>query len=242
MKTNIRSFVLLYIALILCNCSTIKDNTSNGHAIERISTFWMKKDDRYTPILINEKVWFKDSIGITQICGFFSTINENEMSTVVKTVGYRMIDLSKKWVYEYSNLSDTAKIVRKFRYSDTTQLIGGWNFSNPKPIELEKFTFLPDTTINSSVLKQANVRYNFNGTAFDGYCRFNCQIKGTFFELDKGISTKGGCPLVYFRASPKHDSDAKFEQEIKHLPNNFTDSIKKIFIAWRQNESIWPIE
>lgn len=219
-------------------CSTIKEKSTKDYAIERISTFWIKNDNRYTPIVITEKVWLKDSIGITQICGIFTTEKEKEVSTNIRTVGYRMVNLRKKWAYEYSDFSDTAKILRKFSYNDTTQVIGGWNFTNPKPIQIQKFIFLPDTIINSSILKQGKVTFNFNGISFGGYCLFNCQMKGRYFELDQKLSKKGGCPLVYFSSSPITDSNAKFEQEIKYVSDSFSDSVNKVFIAWRRNENI----
>jgi len=124
---NLSMFVYFILVLaIFCNCKGAHRIANTGEAVEHVTTFWKSANNIDTPYLsITQKAWYQDSIGITQICGInFVTIN-NVQSVNIATIGYRFKNLKKKWAYEYSSLSDTALIERKYRYADTTHFTGG---------------------------------------------------------------------------------------------------------------------
>ena len=241
---NLSMFVFYILALaFFSNCKTAQRIATSGEAVEHVTTFWKRANNNDTPyISITQKAWFQDSIGITQICGInFVTINNVE-SVNISTIGYRFINLKKKWAYEYSSLSDTALIERKYRYVDTTHFMGGWNFVNRISHPVDSFRLLPDTTIGAITYKQANASFLLNKTRYKGICLFRCDIKETDFHINTVISNQMGCPLVFLRTYPEQNPHSRSDAEIKHISNHFPDSIVKVFAAWKRNQIRYPVE
>jgi hypothetical protein len=240
-----RSFIILGISsavALFCNCRVNRHAISRYEAIERKSTLWTFTNNVDSAFVISEKAWYQDSIGITQKCGIFTEGNDDVLSTKVVTVGYRFFDLRKKWAYEYLSFTDTAKIVRKYRYTDTTHMVGGWNFGNKKTIAATGFQVLPDTAIDGITFKRCSVQFNASGTPFEAMGLFRCDKKDSWFQLDTGISRRIGCPLVFFRMYPSTKPHSKFDQEIRFVSNQSEDSVIKVFAAWKKNERVYPVE
>jgi len=237
-------FMCFILALaIFSNCKTAHRIATTGEAVEHLTTFWKNANNIDTPyISITQKAWFQDSIGITQICGInFVTIN-NVQSVNISTIGYRFINLKKKWAYEYNSLSDTALIEPKYRYVDTTHFMGGWNFVNRISHLVDSFRLLPDTTIGAITYKQANASFLLNKTRYKGICLFRCDIKKTDFHINTVISNQMGYPLVFLRTYPEQNPHARSDEEIKLVSNHFPDSIVKVFAAWKKNQIRFPVE
>lgn len=241
---NLSMFMCFILALaIFSNCKTAHRIATTGESVEHLTTFWKNANNIDTPyISITQKAWFQDSIGITQICGInFVTIN-NVQSVNISTIGYRFINLKKKWAYEYNSLSDTALIERKYRYVDTTHFMGGWNFVNRISHLVDSFRLLPDTTIGAITYKQANASFLLNKTRYKGICLFRCDIKKTDFHINTVISNQMGYPLVFLRTYPEQNPHARSDEEIKLVSNHFPDSIVKVFAAWKKNQIRFPVE
>ncbi len=222
---------------VLSNCKSV-GNISRGEAIERICTFW--NPTHKTPIL--EKAWYQDSIGITQICGFFSEESGTSKTFAIRTIGYRFVDLRKMWAYEYGSFTDTATITRKFRCTDSAQYPGGWNFANRTPIAVDTFQLLSDTVIKAVTYKRCKISYIFNETRFDGIGLSCCDKKRTYFQIDTAMSNRMGCPFVYIRAYPKINPVSGMDTEVKFISDNFPDSVRTVFSAWKKNESLYPVK
>jgi hypothetical protein len=241
---NLSMFVYFILVLaIFCNCKGAHRIANTGEAVEHVTTFWKSANNIDTPYLsITQKAWYQDSIGITQICGInFVTIN-NVQSVNIATIGYRFKNLKKKWAYEYSSLSDTALIERKYRYADTTHFTGGWNFVNRISHPVDSFRLLPDTTIGAIIYKQANASLLLNKTRYKSVFLFRCDVKKTNFHINTVISNQIGCPLVFLRIYPEQNPHARSDEEIKLISNHFPDSIVKVFDAWKKNQIRFPVE
>lgn len=226
----------------MSNCKTIRYNPS-GEFIERMTAFWeVGKNSDTTYITLREKAWYKDSIGITEVCGIFTEETDTSRVTTTKTLKYRFIDLRKMWAYEYSSLVDTASLIRKFKCTDTARYTGGWNFANRTPFSVDSFKVLSDTVINGVTYKQCKVSYLFNEARFDGYGLARCDKKGTVFQVDTAMSNKIGCPLVYFKLHPRINSRSGVITQVDFISDNIPHSVAKVFTAWKKNENLYPVE
>lgn len=229
--------------VLFSNCNTSRTLTDSSEAVESVSTFWKLKNNVDTPVwIIPEKAWYQDSIGITQICRIWNIQTDTSSITTVQTIGYRFVDLRKKWAYLYGSFSDTASIKRKYRYNDTTVFTGGWNFANRKPTSFDSSCQLPDTIVNSITYKRRKLYFKFNHASFESIGMFRCDNKSSHFAIDTAISNKIGCPLVFFRMNPINNPHARLDQETKLISNSFPDSVRKVFAAWKRNEQKHSVE
>lgn len=232
-----------FAIVLFGNCKGSRSITLSSEAVDHVSTFWKIKNNIDAPyITLSEKAWYQGSIGITQICSIFSVETDTSKSINITTIGYRFVDLQKKWAYEYASFSDTASVKRKYRYTDTTKYSGGWNFANRTPLPLESFHFLPDTIINAVVYKRCKVSYFFNHNRFEGIGLLRCDKKNTNFQIDTAISNKIGCPLVSLRIYPANNPHARLDREVKFISDHLPDSVVKVFAAWKRNENIDPVQ
>jgi hypothetical protein len=226
------------------SCNSSRHINFQGEAITNVATFWKVENNMDTPYFkLPEKAWYHDSLGITQICRiWFATAADNSKSTYIETMGYRFVDLKKKWAYEYISLSDTASVRRKYRLTDTTLFSGGWNFTHRTSVPFDSFQYLPDTTIDAVIYKQCKVSFVFNKNRWEGIGLLLCDNKNTQFQLNTVISSKTGCRLVSFRQYPIENSHARFDMEVKFISNYLPDSVARVFAAWKRNEKIYPVQ
>ena len=240
---SIYAITFYTLAIILfCNCKGIYSITNDGESIIQKSTFWKFSNNKDTPyIVLSEKAWYKDSLGITEICQIWSQLDDTVRTSGVRTIGYRFTDLRKKWAYHYESFTETAKITRKYHYSDTTVFSGGWNFDYPKSMTIENLQVLSDTIVSGIKYKQSKITISFNEAYFEGIGMFRFDKKNSVFTIDKELGKKVGGPLVYLGAYPIENHHAKLEREIKFLSNNMPDSVIKIFEAWKRNEKLFPV-
>jgi hypothetical protein len=119
MKKFLISLGLIYAIALLGNRIDLTYADASGEAIICTGTFAsLKNNQLVSDISIPEKAWYKNGIGITEMAGIF--INESSTgvkTTNITTVGYLFVDIQKRWVYEYANFSDTAKVLRKYYFS-----------------------------------------------------------------------------------------------------------------------------
>lgn len=232
-----------FVLVIFSNCKITHRIVDSGEVVEDVNTFWKTVNSIDTPYInISQKAWYQDGIGITQICQINFVTNGSDQSINISTIGYRFLDLKKKWAYEYNSLSDTALMMRKYRFSDTTRFIGGWNFVNRISHPIDSFRILPDTTISKITYKQAKTSFLINKTKYEGICIFRCDIKKSNFQINKAISNQMGCQLAFFRKYPVENPQSKNDEEIKFISNHFPDSIVKVFTAWKKNELLYTVE
>lgn len=233
----------LFILFIFSNCKITHRTVDYGEVVENVNTFWKTVNNIDSPyIKISQKAWYQDSIGITQICQINFVTNSSGQFINISTIGYRFLDLKKKWAYEYNGLSDTAQIERRYRFSDTTHFIGGWNFVNRLSNQIDSLRILPDTTINKINYKQAKANFIINKTRYEAICIFRCDLKMSDFQINKVISNQMGCQLAFMRNYPVENPQSKNDEELKFISNHFPDSIVKVFAAWKKNELLYPVE
>lgn len=237
---------LLFIGFsifLIAGCGASKTGHVTAEAIEQTTKFWRIENGKDAPfVTISEKAWYQDGMGITQIC--FINIVEDKISRSinVKTVGYRFLDLKKKWAYEYQNVSDTSAIRQKRKFTDTSIFVGGWNFAVRASIPVGSFQYLSDTLVGGLNHKKYKMYFSYKDTQCEALELFRCDKKSSVFQIDSAISAKIGCNLVYFRMSTVQNPHVVIEQEVKHISYNLPDSVSKVFRAWKRNEKEHPVE
>jgi hypothetical protein len=233
-------FLVNYLIAALA-CKSGKPAVYSGESVEQITSFWQAKNNDTTQTSMLEHAWYRDSIGVTQVCGMFTEETDTSSIVTIRTIKYRLVDLRKMWAYEYLTFTDTAQITRKFKITESERYGGGWNFAFRTPHAVDSFRVLPDTTIDAIAYKRCNLSYIFNDARFDGSGLARCDKNGTAFEIDTAISTKIGCSLVFLRISPRFNPHSGIDRRIKFVSNNFPDSVARVFTAWKKNESLYPV-
>ncbi|MEO8173113.1 MAG: hypothetical protein ABI581_08525 [Sediminibacterium sp.] len=208
-----------------------------------LHTFALWPPGSDTPSLtITEKVWYCDSIGISEMCTIVTTQNDTISTIKAPTIGFRYFDLRDKSIYEYRHFSDTALPVRRFIGSDTSKLSGGWNFIKPPNPLVDTLTRLPDTVIANIVHQKYRMTFKANGYNFVSFGLFRCDIQSTIFDIDPVLNKRVGCPMVGLHILPVGSNGLGSNQQIKVNSNEFPDSVRKVFTAWRENEKRYPIQ
>lgn len=242
---KIRYLVIISICLAVCfiNCNFYPISNANGESVEHISIFWKKENGVNKPYMkMTSKAWSQGNIGITEVCEFHIQQTDTSETTTVKTIGYRFIDLEKKWAYDYLTLKDTATIVRKYRYTDTTKFIGGWNFAQPSNIKVDSYEALLDTTVENKKYRRCLVTYKFGNVDYGGIGWMDCTENGTLFNIDQGISKVSGCPLVFLSMYPVEGQKSGLDSRIKFISNSLPDSVIRVFSGWKKNELSYPVQ
>ncbi len=145
-----------------------------------------------------EKVWYRDSMAIESVSGFFST-TDSKGNTIEKdsTLHYRFSNLRKGTVYEYGSFSDTSTLIRKYSYSDSIKMFGGWGFNYARRWDYEgAIKNIPDTIIGDTFFKRLKIHRTIKNIPYIIDCYFMCDKKDVILNLDIDLSHKIGCPLV----------------------------------------------
>lgn len=121
--------------ILLCSCTGSRHTISQGEIIDRVSTFGTFENNLDSSFVISEKAWYQDSIGIAQICGFFTEGTDDVQTTTIKTFGYRFVDIRIQNTYRYC--CDLEKISVHRYYIDSR----GGNFANKKSVGLQILRF-----------------------------------------------------------------------------------------------------
>jgi len=189
-----------------------------------------------------DNIWYQDSVGITQASGVQSVQNDTKDTLFAIPLGYRFVDMRKKWVYEYRNLSDTAEIVGKYDKADSIGLTGGWNFYRKASIKFDSLHIMGDTIINDVTYQKHRYVQTFKGTRLLGEILSRCDRKGTLFQLDVGVSNAIGCPMVKGTSLTSDGRFATTSVEIEFVRNRLPDSVRRVLEAWKRNVERYPVK
>ncbi len=234
--------VLFYPLLMLVFYNVDSSNETEEHLRVTRTSYRIVNKELIVQALFSDSIWYKDSVGITQLSELHPTISGSFDTLHSITVGYRFVDMRRNWVYEYRNLSDTAEIVKKFSKADSIGMTGGWNFFRTASIKFDSLRFVCDTTVNGIGYTKYLFVQNFQGKLFSSEALAQCNRKGTIFLLDVGLSNEIGCPVVKGISYKRDYSFPVSSVEIEHISNVFPDSIRRIFSAWKKNVALHPVQ
>lgn len=231
-----------YLLLISLFCETYPPKPTSEHLQLRKTSYRIINNEPTVQLTFTDNIWYQDSTGITQLSGLKS-MNDGAKDTIFSVpLGYRFVDLRRKWVYEYRNLSDTAEIIEKHGNADQAQLSGGWNFFRTSAIKFSNLKFIRDTDMNGKALRKYRFVQDFQGIQLIGEAFGDCDRKGTLFLLDVGLSKDMGCPMVKGNAFTQDGKFISSSVEIEFISNDIPDSVKHAFVAWKRNVQKFPVE
>lgn len=192
----------------------------------------------------SQKLWYQDSLAIEEV-RYIKIATDSKNNTVKEypIMNFRFNDLRKRTVYEYQNLSDTAKLIRKYSFDDTSiQMTGGWNFKHIRNWGHNgPATHLPDTIIDNVIYNRKSFFRGDEKFPYIMICYFRCDKKETIFTLDPFISKEIGCPLVkMYHYSPINKGMHIFS-EVKIFANKFTPEEQKVFDTWKKYAEDNPV-
>jgi hypothetical protein len=244
-------FIISVLLFTISSCSAQKKCKNCGIVVFKKMFYEpaLKKyvhDEPYGP---DTKVWFKDSIAIVKTMGIHApTVNGVEIKREVVLMHYTYIDLRKMLFYKYATFSDTAKIVQSYNkvQADTVFWNVNWRFYEYHDIlYTEPLESLPDTIIEGRVFQRIKIiNKNIKDTTDikTSIAYFDCERKGTMFQIDKTLSEKIGCPMVKYYILPSIKYAGAIAGEIEFVTDKLTDAELKVFDAWEKNVEKYPVK
>jgi len=235
--------VTLFINLASC-ISTEQPKLADKSGQVQLKTHFYNLEGKqtFTDIL---RVWYKDSMAIEEIHKTKTVTDTANLTTVsYPVILYRYIDLRSKTLYDYKNLSDTAKVINKAVLPDSLMEDYGWSFYSEKAYRVkEKPEELSDTVIKNITYKR--VKFNFprddpKENFLIGYYR--CDNKGNLFSLEKSYSKKINCTMVKFYDFKAGESMPYASIEVDFVSDTLSGEELKIFDAWEQNARLNPVD
>ena len=240
-KTNLYLYFLL--TWISCATSSSQVQKNGGQYLQSRKTSYRIDNNIATAFLtLVDNVWYQDSVGITEINSIRSLKTGTTDSFYSATIGYRMTDMRKAWVYEYRNLSDTAAIVRKYANADSQLVTGGWNFYRRSTIQFDSLHATGDTIFGGVTYQKYRYIQDFHGKRFLSEVLSRCDKKGSIFLFDKGLSKAIGCPGVRITVLTPDGKLPMEIGEIKLISNEIPDSVQHVLSAWKRNLYLYPAQ
>jgi hypothetical protein len=189
-----------------------------------------------------EKCWFADSFAIEEIRQLNITENTKGIKSQRFDIRhYRFTDLRKQMIYEFNTFTDSAKLIRKYAYSDSVPVVSGWGFNKAKNWEYKGNTeLIADTIYDNNPYKRAKITKVLNDIHYTLLCYFDCARSGTIFNMDPDLSAKTGCPLVKLYYFSPQKKGLHMTLEVKFISSSLTKEEKKIFDAWRNFTDVNP--
>jgi hypothetical protein len=237
--------LFFYPLFVLLSCGTSRTHTSDRpeeHLQIRRTSYSIANNEATEYLAMIDNVWYQDSVGITQLSGIKSM--QVESKTILSSIllGYRFVDMRRKWVYEYKTLSDTATIIKKQGNADSVELAGGWNFFRKAAIQFDSLRVIGDTSIDGVQYQRHRYAQHFAGKTLRSEILSRCDRKGTIFHLDVGVSNAIGCPMVKGTSLTPDGRLPTQSVEIEFISNIFPDSVRRVLAAWKRNVELYPVE
>ena len=237
--------IILYTLLATVSCAVSPKHSANALVEQvkvRITSYRIANNAATAYLSFTENGWYEDSVGITQLCSIKSVQEGTKDTTFAVTTGYRLVDMRKKWAYEYRTMSDTAALVNKQLITESVVLLGGWNFLPNVDITFDSLRSLTDTTIQGITYARYMVLQSFRGKQTLSEKWVRCDKKKSIFRFNRGLSTHIGCPVVKGTTVTPDGRLPMSSVEIEFVSNAFPDSVRRVFAAWKRNVQQYPVQ
>ena len=182
-------------------------------------------------------IWYKDSVAIEENSMMrFKSDSRNGTRRWIEILNYRFNDLRDSVIYVYRNFSDTARLISKYAFDDTSiKKVGGWGFN-----QIRKMNYagdpqpLSDTTIEEINYKRLRVYTERDNVRYKATEYFRCDKRNSIFTFDPYLSKKVGCPCVKFINQMPDDSHGALVTEVNFLRDSLTTEELRVFNSWEQ--------
>ena len=162
------------------------------------------------------------------------TTSKNKTTMRIDVLRYRFNDLKTRSVYVYRSFSDTAQLIQKYNFEDTTvRKVGGWGFHHKRVHDyIREPQKLPDTTLNGITYQRLNLDRIIEGEKTNSLFYFQCNAPTRIFTFDSRLADKVGCPAVKFYAT--HPKKAAILLEVNFVRNTLNEHELKVFEVWKR--------
>jgi hypothetical protein len=143
----------------------------------------------------------------------------------------------------YGTFSDTAKLISKYSFEDTTvKRTGGWGFNesrelnyvgNPQP--------LPDTIIGGIKYERLKALTERENVQYKVTLYFRCDRPNSIFSFEGHLSNKMGCPCVKFINQMPDDKNGALVLEFDFLRDTLSTDELRVFNAWERYAKANPV-
>ncbi|MCG2617128.1 hypothetical protein LZZ85_22725 [Terrimonas sp. NA20] len=239
----LRYIKIIVAIFFLCTKANSQDKFSAKFATEVGGYFNHGKDTIFYGIMNS---WQTDSMLIQEIS---TSVNKNVNGQITRSVRVDrviFIDYRKKVLFEYSNMSDTARLMGPHFLYDTFSLTTGYPFN----IRDEDVKYGPrqarqlaDTTIDSVRYKRYLERIDsLNGTLYFTFFA-DCESQPSI-SLYPYHARKFGCPVMMATSSDEVNIRKRPYMLRKRmlLRDYLTEDEERIFAAWRKYAEEHPVK
>lgn len=191
-----------------------------------------------------EKIWYRDSMAIETVSSGHTFIDKNGIREENSILWYRFNDLRSASVFEFKTFTDTARLIRKYSYLDTSiQIISGWNFPyKRKWVYRGDPESMADTVIDNISFKRFRLHTGSVKMPAIMICYFRCDKKGTIFTHDPYLSQLAdGCPLTHLYYYPVLKKGLHITADVRFVSDSFTAIEEKVFDAWAKYAKENPV-
>jgi hypothetical protein len=244
-------WMMLFPYLFLMRCEHPKQQSIHGaqqtrntaatsglveYTSKMLDTIWT---DSTKPVwAVPVKIWYLDSMAIEENASLnFITDSNNKTTIRIDILNYRFNDFRNKTIYVYGSFSDTATMIKKYSFNDTTvRIVGGWGFNHKREHDyIEGPQSMTDTTIEKVTYQRIRLKREREGHIYFTQLYFRCDSPTSLFTFDTRLSNKTGCPCVKFYSEFSNNRNVYSLREIEFIRDSLTNNELNVFKVWEQN-------
>lgn len=240
-------FILLTLYFFSCSPSTTKKIMCGKflHEIRILDSSSNKliipKDSKDSYIL------FKDSLIIEEVMGMNLSTNEFGVKTIeIYPERYTFINMRNKSIYEFSNFSDTAKLIDSYTEKNSKGKFNWLFYKYSDSVNFNEISKLTDTVMDSKnysrfIISNSQIQNKkLDYTILTRYYT-DCNEKDIFLTLHKRISENTKCAVLQ---SDVIYVDAKilYHHNLVKKATTLSSEELKVFDAWEKYSYKHPVE
>lgn len=180
------------------------------------------------------KTWYKDSIAVQERHIIRRTTYDGRLTVDYPVFAYRFMNLrTRKW-FDFSNLSDTATLLKSGSIPEAGFPDGGWNFYSKGGIPISGVvTKLHDTIADG--IKYQLVKFNLAGESAEksftiGFVR--CGMNSTMFSLEKTFTPQNNCAMTKLLGYSLRNNRPFSKLEVEYVADTIPGKLDLLFSKW----------
>lgn len=195
----------------------------------------------------DSQIWIKDSLIIEEVMGMNLSTNEFGVKTIeIYPERYTFINMRNKSIYEFSNFSDTAKLIDCYTEKNSKGKFNWLFYKYSDSVNFNEISKLTDTVIDNKnysrfIISNSQIQNKkLDYTILTRYYT-DCNEKDIFLTLHKRISENTKCAVLQ---SDVIYVDAKifYHHNLVKKATTLSSEELKVFDAWEKYSHTHPVE
>ncbi len=239
-----RLLTIISLFMLCANCPAQKPSRA-GHSIMTLFDLDDSSGTRQTALYDRgHHIWFKDSLIIDEC---LKSIGEDtgydSWRSWTEVDRYLFMDLRKQSFYEYSSMSDTAKLLQVYHAPDDTAHYGFIPFHRSLMDSnwVKKARPIADTVIDHKVYSRYRFSEHYAQQEVEYTVYFDCHQRTTVLTWQKNFSEKKGCPVVRLDEKNLSHPGKTFIAEMEEVSTTLTPDQLRVFNAWEGYANSHPV-